>query len=109
MNNFRVTFVGFITALNVVKFEKYIGKKFINYIYLVERVMKFLEEENCLPPCPPLGKVFATFPHQKSGSKWIKVMKVDHLVHLHQYLYSELHVWESIYCSPPSIYLKISL
>ena len=48
--------------------------------------MKFLEEENFLPPCPPLGKVFATFP-----------------------LYSELHMWESIDCSPPSIYLKISL
>ena len=71
--------------------------------------MKFLVEENFLPPCPPLGKVFATFPHQKSGNNWIKVMKVHHWVNLHQFLYSELHMWESIDYFPPSIYLKISL
>ena len=102
-----IYFVGFITGLNVVKFEKYIGKRFLNYIYLVELVMKFLKEENFPPPCPSLAKVFATFSHQKSGNKWIKVIKVHHLVNLHQFLYSELHVWENIDCSLPSIYLKI--
>ena len=107
MNNFWVRFVGFVTVLNVVQFEKDVGKKFINYIYLVEWVMKFLEEENFLLPCPPLGKVLSTFPHQKLGSRWIRVMKVHHLANLHQYLYSQLYVSENIDCSHPSIYLKI--
>ena len=79
---------------------------FINYIYLVELVKKFLEEENFFLHVLLLERYLALFPIKSQGNEWIKVMKVHHLANLHQFLYSELHVWESIDCSPPSIYLK---